>query len=203
MLPACTPTRVIFAWILLVLGSLTALPLRAQNETPKPTLTLLPFVVADGSGAGTDPAKAACPATAAEVTNVTPEGQAAVISGIAGELGKKLGDKYQVVSGTAGASAEGALVLSGCFTEMNGGNATKRLIGAGMGSSLLRVRVQLVRMSEGKAVPVTEFDEVSKGRNFGVGSGMLINAMRAKRTSTAGDADNLADRIVKDLQKGK
>ena len=171
------------------------LPLQAQTS-PKPTLSISPFAIADGKPPA-DPGRSACPVTPAEIRNVTPEEQSGALAALTAELKQKL-EKKGVVTPDENAShpAPGAIVLLGCLTRIDGGNASKRLIGAGMGSSLLKAHVQLVRMDAGKPSVLEEFDEEFKGRNFGVGTGMLINAMRTMRTSAAGDAANLAGKIA-------
>ncbi|MBE7180429.1 MAG: DUF4410 domain-containing protein, partial [Terriglobus roseus] len=128
---------------------------------------------------------------------------AGVVATMAAELqAQLLKAGYAAKSGPPGeALPAGALVLEGCFTVMNEGSAKKRIVGAGMGGSTLAAEVRISRPAEQTPSVAATFREESKGRNFGVGSGMLINAMRAKRTSLQGDAGNLADKIAKEFGK--
>ena len=178
------------------------------GESALPALTVVPFAVADGKSAdgkaaAADLARSACPAgLTADVKNVTPEMQAGLPAALAASLKEKLTPKRQVTAVDPGTRlTPGTLVLTGCLVAIDGGNSTKRIIGGAMGASSMKAHVQLSRVTAGQPVLLEQFDEESKGRNFLVGSGMLINAMRAKRTSITGDAGNLADKIVSALDK--
>ncbi len=180
-----------------------------QSAEPVPaSVVILPFSIAGAAAADSsvaaNPSTAACPAgVTVDLANVPAEDQTGVVTVIAAELQTQLNkDGFTARVGVPGAAVPaGALVLAGCFTAMDEGSAKKRLVGAGMGGSVLAAQVQISRMADGKLAPLQTFAEESKGRNFGVGSGMLINAMRAKRTSLQGDASNLADKIAKECSR--
>lgn len=98
----------------------------------------------------------------------------------------------------------GALVISGCITTANGGNAAGRLIGMNVGASHLGVHVvALFRTKDGWS-PADTFDLQVKGGSLlpPLGPvGLAVHAARDTQQTLSADAKKLADRILKRLAK--
>lgn len=99
--------------------------------------------------------------------------------------------------------AAGSLVITGCFVDMDPGSTSKRLVGAGLGSSHLSAHVRVFYVEASGAVPVDEFDVAVNGSNKvpALGpAGLAFNAFRAKRSTLSAGATKLADEILKKLE---
>ena len=174
---------------------------RSQAQQPAGSAVLIvPFAVADGAAAASTASK--CPSDEITVHDVPDGDRTEILAALSTELQARLSKTTPAQVSTAATEfPAGSTVLGGCITRMDGGNAKMRIVGAGMGASVLTAHVVVSRSQDGKLEPLQQFDVEAKGRNFGVGSGMLINAMRTKRTSLQGDAVSLADKIVKGYNK--
>lgn len=96
--------------------------------------------------------------------------------------------------------ATGSLVITGCFVDMDPGSTSKRLVGAGLGSSHLSAHVRVFYVASSGAVPVDEFDVAVNGSNKVPALGAAGLAFRAKRSTLPADATKLADQILKKLE---
>jgi hypothetical protein len=99
--------------------------------------------------------------------------------------------------------ATGSLVITGCFVDMDPGSTSKRLLGAGLGSSHLSAHVRVLYVGASGTVPVDEF-QVAVNSSSKVpalsAAGSAFNAFTAKRSTLPADATRLADEILKKMQ---
>jgi hypothetical protein len=124
---------------------------------------------------------------------------------ITAELQKRLSKKMPVSSDLEPASIPvGALVISGCITLANGGNAAERLVGLNLGSSHLAAHVKVLSKTEAGYVPVDEFDVQVKGGKIlpPLGPiGLATHAAAERRETLSADAKKLSDELLKKLAK--
>jgi hypothetical protein len=154
----------------------------------------------------------ACPQTsaaAASPTGATPSKSETVdpkvLDAISDELLKKLSKKMSVIANPApSAIPVGALVISGCITRANGGNAATRLIGMNVGASHLDVHVVALSKTKDGWSPVDNFDIQVKGADVlpPLGPvGMAVHAARDTQQGLSADAKKVADQILKKLSQ--
>lgn len=87
-----------------------------------------------------------------------------ILDAISDELQKKLSKKMAVMVNPAPRDIPvGALVISGCITKANGGNATARLVGMDVGASHIGVHVVALSRTNDGWNPVDTFDLQVKG----------------------------------------
>jgi len=146
-------------------------------------------------------AAAASPATAAPSENVTVDPK--ILYTISEEMRTKLSKKMLVmVDPDPTAIPVGALVISGCITKANGGNAVGRLIGMNVGASHLNVHVVAFSKTRDGWNPIDNFDIQVKGGDVlpPLGpAGLAWHAARDSQQTLTGDAKKLADQILKRL----
>jgi hypothetical protein len=154
----------------------------------------------------------ACPQTsapAASPTTATPSKSATVdpklLDKISGEMQTKLSKKMLVmVDPDPAAIPVGALVISGCVTKANGGNAASRLIGMNVGASDLAVHVVALTRTKDGWSPMDTFDVQVKGGDVlpPIGPiGLAVHAARDPQQTPSADAKKLADNILKKLSQ--
>ena len=154
----------------------------------------------------------ACPQTsaaAASQTSATPSKSETVdpkvLDAISDELLKKLSKKMSVIANPdQSAIPVGALVISGCITRANGGNAATRLIGMNVGASHLNAHVVALSKTKDGWSPVDSFDVQVKGGDVlpPLGPvGMAVHAARDTQQSLSSDGKKVADQILKKLSQ--
>jgi Domain of unknown function (DUF4410) len=178
----------------------------AADATAKPKQALiLPFAVANNAAATPGASGDACPKTADPNNNLADTNPQKLIDTISAELQKKLAKKMDARIGQpAGELAAGTLVLAGCLTTIDPGNAAKRMAGMNLGASDLAAHVVVQLKTEDALVPVTEFDATAKGSTTLPPLGMVgvaTHAAAEKRETLNADAKRLADEILKTLSK--
>ena len=138
------------------------------------------------------------------VKPLTVEQQAKLADNVTEELANGLEKRIPVIyAQPPRMPAAGSLVITGCFVDMDPGSSSKRLIGAGLGSSHLSAHVRVFYVGASGPVPVDEFDVAVNGSNklsTSGAAGLAFNAFRAKRNALPADATLLADQILKKLQ---
>jgi Domain of unknown function (DUF4410) len=119
---------------------------------------------------------------------------------IALELQKRLSKKMEVtMDPDPKAIPVGALVITGCITRADPGNATGRLIGMTMGTSHLNAHVKVLSKRANGFVPVDEFDAQAKGGKIlpPIGPvGLAAHAVAEHRETLSADATKLADQVL-------
>jgi hypothetical protein len=181
------------------------------SPTPHPSRVVLRFVPAPGTDSATLPEQACSQSNKAGRTGNDANAQAGVnvdprlVAAIVNEIQKKLSNRMTVtVDDDPKAIPVGALVISGCITRADPGNATGRLIGMGLGTSHLAAHVKVLSKSEAGFVPVDEFDVQAKGGKVlpALGPvGLVAHAAAEHRETLSADASKLADQILKKLAK--
>ena len=94
----------------------------------------------------------------------------------------------------------GSLVISGCITRADGGNAAERLVGMNLGTSYLGAHVWLLSETRSGLVPLDEFDVQKKGGKVlpPIGPiGLAAHAASERKETLSADAKKLADQILK------
>jgi hypothetical protein len=139
-----------------------------------------------------------------KVKPLTVEQQAELADNVTEELASGLEKRIPVIyAQPPRMPAAGSLVITGCFVDMDPGSTSKRLVGAGLGSSHLSAHARVFYVGASGPVPVDEFDVAVNGSNKVPASGaagLAFNAFRAKRSALPADATQLADQILKKLQ---
>jgi hypothetical protein len=179
----------------------TAVVLRfAVESQPVTDAPALSAQACPQTSAATSPATAT-PSTSFTVDTKTPS----ILDTISREMQKKLSKKMSVmVDPDPAAIPVGALVISGCITKENGGNAATRLIGMNVGASHLGVHVVALSKTRDGWSPIDTFDIQVKGGNIlpPVGAaGFAVNAARDLHENLKSDGTKLADHILKKLTK--
>jgi hypothetical protein len=148
-------------------------------------------------------APAAAPITATPSKSVTVDPK--ILDKISGEIQTKLSKKMSVmVNPDPTAIPVGALVISGCITKANGGNAASRLIGMNAGASHLAVHVVALTRTKDGWSPMDTFDIQVKGGDVlpPIGPmGLAVHAARDTQQTLSADAKKLADHILKKLSQ--
>jgi Domain of unknown function (DUF4410) len=144
--------------------------------------------------------------TDAQAVQVDP----AILDAITQKMNERLSKKMAVLVDPAESSIPvGAMVISGCITRANPGNAKARLVGMGVGSSMLSVHVIALRKTEDGFHPFDDFALEVKGGDMlpPLGpAGLAVHAVRDRRQSLSADAGKIADKILKKIasdQKAK
>ena len=124
-----------------------------------------------------------------------------VLDAITEELQKKLSKKMSVMlQPDRNAIPVGSLVISGCVTRADAGNAAKRLIGMNLGTSYLAAHVRLLSETRSGLVSLDEFDVQSKGGKVlpPIGPiGLALHAASERRETLSADGKKLANQILK------
>jgi Domain of unknown function (DUF4410) len=144
--------------------------------------------------------------TDAQAVQVDP----AILDAISQKMNERLSKKMAVLVDPAESSIPvGAMVISGCITRANAGNAKARLVGMGVGASMLSVHVIALRKTEDGFHPFDDFALQVKGGDMlpPLGpAGLAVHAVRDRKQSLAADAGKIADKILKKIssdQKAK
>lgn len=128
-----------------------------------------------------------------------------ILDEISGEMQKRLSKKMAVmVNPDPTAIPVGALVISGCITKANAGNAASRLIGMNVGASHLGVHVVALTRTKNGWSPMDTFDIQVKGGDVlpPLGpAGLAVHAAKDPQQTLSVDAKKLADHILKKLSQ--
>jgi hypothetical protein len=134
----------------------------------------------------------------------------AILDEISQKMNERLSKKMTVFVDPSEASIPvGAMVIGGCITRANPGNAQTRLVGMGVGASKLSVHVIALRKTEDGFTPFDDFALDVKGGDIlpPLGpAGLAVHAAKDKRQTLAADAGKIADKILKKIssdQKAK
>lgn len=178
----------------------------ASSTQPKPTQALiLPFAVANNSAATPGPSGEACPKTPDPNNTLADTDTQKLIDTISTELQKKLAKKMDAhIGAPADEPTPGTLILAGCLTTVDPGNAAKRMAGMNLGASHLGAHVVAKMKTADGLVVVKEFDAAAKGSKTlpPLGAvGVATHAAAEKRETLNADAKRLADEIVKNMSK--
>jgi hypothetical protein len=127
----------------------------------------------------------------------------AILDAISQKINERLSKKMTVLVDPAESNIPvGAMVISGCITGANPGNAKARLVGMGVGSSELSVHVIAVRKTEDGFHPFDDFALEVKGSNklppLGP-AGLAVHAARERQLTLGADAGKIADKILKKI----
>ncbi|WP_158822510.1 DUF4410 domain-containing protein [Granulicella sp. S156] len=130
-----------------------------------------------------------------------------ILSGIIDELQNRLSKRMSVTvdSGPEEILA-GSLIVTGCITRIDTGNATKRLIGMNVGASRIGAHVIVLSKTNAGLTTVDSFDIQVKGGDAlpPLGPvGLAIHAARDPGQTLSADAKKLADQLLKRLAKDK
>jgi len=178
----------------------------ATAAQPKPSQALiLPFAVANNAAATPGASGNACPKTSDPNNHLADSNSQKLIDTISAELQKKLAKKMDARIGQpADELATGTLVLAGCLTTIDPGNAVKRMAGMNLGASHLAAHVVVQLKTEDALVAVKEFDATAKGSRalppLSV-VGVATHAAAERKETLNADARRLADEILKTLSK--
>ncbi len=176
----------------------------ATAAQSKPTQALiLPFAVANNVAATPGASGDACPK--APGNNLAATDSQKLIDTISAELQKKLAKKMDARIGQPGDElATGTLVLAGCLTTIDPGNAVKRMAGMNLGASHLAAHVVVQLKTEDALVAFKEFDATAKGSKalppLSV-VGVATHAAAERKQTLNADAKRLADEIFKTMSK--
>jgi hypothetical protein len=126
-----------------------------------------------------------------------------ILDEISQKMNERLSKKMTVFVDPAEASIPvGAMVISGCITRADPGNAGTRLVGMEVGASKLNVHVIALRKTADGFRPFDEFDLAVKGGDIlpPIGpAGLAVHAARDKQQTLAADAGRIADKILKKI----
>ena len=180
----------------------TAADATAAQSKPKQAL-ILPFAVANNVAATPGASGDACPKTPGN--NLADTNSQKLIDTISTELQKKLAKKMDARIGQPGDElATGTLVLAGCLTTIDPGNAAKRMAGMNLGASHLAAHVVVQLKTEDALVAFKEFDATAKGAKalppLSV-VGVATHAAAERKETLNADAKRLADVILKTMSK--
>jgi hypothetical protein len=182
----------------------TAADAAAAQSQPKPNQALiLPFAVANDAAATPGASGDACPKTPNPKNDVADSNPQKLIDTISAELQKKLAKKMDTRIGQpTDQLASGTLLLAGCLTTIDPGNAAKRMAGMNLGASRLAAHVVVQLKTADALVAVKEFDATTEGSMKLPPLGMVgvaTHAAAEKRETLDADAKRLADEIFKTL----
>jgi hypothetical protein len=182
----------------------TAADSSAAQPKPKQAL-ILPFAVANNAAATPGPSGAACPKTPDPNNVLADTDSQKLIDTISAELQKRMAKKMDARIGEgADQPAAGTLLLAGCLTTIDPGNAAKRMAGMNLGASHLAAHVVVQLKTDDALIAVKEFDAAAKGAKtmppLGV-VGVATHAAAERRETLNADAKRLADEILKTLSK--
>ncbi len=100
----------------------------------------------------------------------------------------------------------GALIIASCIVRADPGDPAKRLVGLGMGASVLAVRVQVYRSLQPGPDLIGEFDTEVQGENKlpPIGPvGLAVHGIRGRKLNLKADADKLAKLIAARVLTGQ
>ncbi|MGC1305016.1 MAG: DUF4410 domain-containing protein [Caulobacteraceae bacterium] len=165
--------------------------------TPWRDIVVLPFAIAESRGAASPQSAQACPQTAVngEMGKGYDPARARRLSDtLLQDLRKDFSSKFPVEDETRPDSLPAAaMVVSGCITQIDSGNAAERLVGLNLGASHLAAHVRILIRTPIGFAPSDEFDVEAKG-------GSLLPPMRPMGLVLRG-AKELGDPMSADARK--
>jgi hypothetical protein len=190
----------------LILGVCCGMAVAEKPPVPTDSATqalILPFAVASDAAATPGASGDACPKTPGNDLDATNSQK--LIDAVTTELQKQLAKKMETRTGQPGEEvAPGTLILAGCLTTVDPGNAVKRMAGMDLGASELAAHVVVQMKTADALVAVREFDATAKGaKKMPPLSmvGLATHAAAERKETLSADAKRLADEIVKTLSK--
>jgi hypothetical protein len=126
---------------------------------------------------------------------------------ITAELDRKFSKKMQVaITPVNDTIAPGTLVIAGCLTTLDAGNAAARLVGFRLGSSHLSAHVRIMLQTRTELTPLQEFDVSVRGGNtlppLGP-AGLVFHAVKETKQTLNADGKRLADQIAKQFAQNQ
>jgi hypothetical protein len=206
-----------FALLVVARQAATAQSPSSTGATPATTAAILRFGVegSDNKDVSSLSAKS-CPVVVAPTdgqSSTDPQAvkvDPAILDEISQKMNQRLSKKMTVlVDPTEASIPVGAMVISGCITRANPGNAKARLVGMNVGASWLSVHVITLRKTEDGFHPFDDFAIQVKGGDLlpPLGpAGLAVHAARDTRQGLSSDAGKIADKILKKIasdQKAK
>ncbi len=183
-------------------------------NAPPPGVVVLPFATIDSlpQDEASLPHRACVPAQGAPPP--TPAGAeaiaAAVQSGLPEQLTTALSrdvhDGGRAVYADLQSAPPGAWIIASCIVRADPGDPAKRLVGLGMGASVLAVRVQVYRSLQPGPDLIGEFDTEVQGENKlpPIGPvGLAVHGIRGRKLNLKADADKLAKLIAARVLTGQ
>jgi Domain of unknown function (DUF4410) len=127
----------------------------------------------------------------------------AILDEISLKMNERLSKKMTVLVDPAESNIPlGAMVISGCITRANPGNAATRLVGANVGASHLSVHVIALRKTQEGFHAFDDFALDVKGGDLlpPLGPiGLAVHAARDRRQTLSADAGKIANKILKKI----
>ena len=170
----------------------------------QPNAVVIRFAVPSQTfGDPKSPSTQACPGMSTDASSATTplHVDPKVLDAITEELQKKLSKKMSVMlQPDPNAIPTGSLVISGCITRADAGNAAERLVGMNLGTSYLAAHVRILSETRSGLVPLDEFDVKTKGGKVlpPIGPiGLAAHAASERKETLSADAKKLADQILK------
>jgi hypothetical protein len=185
-------------------------PQSMQVEYPPLAVAVLRFAVE--SQPVTDPAALSAQACAQPPGNAASSSSATslanlnvdprLLDAVTEEMQKRLWKETNViVNPDPTAIPVGAMVISGCITRADGGNAASGLVGMKAGESYLGAHVVVLSRTKDGWNPTDTFDIQVKGRPPLDATGLAVQGARDTQQTFSADAKKLSDKILKQLAK--
>lgn len=204
------PTAILlFAALLLLPPASSAERKTGKSTTGPATAVLYPF--ADLGNLSTLPdgaVKETCRhASPAGDTAATPpySGEAELSEIVLQELQKHLSQKMPVrIAQPNEQVTPASIVLTGCFTRIDPGNARARLAGMGLGASHITAHIRIYSVTANGTAPLEEYEVGVKGSKVlpPLGpAGLALNAASERRETLQADAKRLARAILKGMKQ--
>jgi hypothetical protein len=137
--------------------------------------------------------------TPAKPINVDP----AILDDISQKMKERLSKKMTVLVDPAESDIPtGAMVISGCITRANPGNAEARLVGMEVGASHLSVHITALHKANEGFQPFDDFTIDVKGGDLlpPIGPiGVAVHAARDREQTLSADASKIANKILKKI----
>ena len=180
----------------------------------RPKVLIEPFA-ATAAGAGVAATETACPAEKSAPGAAPSKLEFDLALDVSKALKKKLAGRMDVLPDAGPESAgpesagpesagpeslpNGALVIVGCLTRTDGGNAAERLVGFGLGASHLNAHVKFLTKTDEGLELVHAFDVKATGRNLLPPIspvGLAVRGVTSFRKTLAADAGKVAGQIA-------
>jgi len=133
-------------------------------------------------------------------------GQSGLPAQLTNALSREIREGGRTVSNDLHDTSPGALVIAGCIVRADPGDPAKRLVGMGMGASVLSVHVQVYRDGLSHLDLIGEFDTEVQGKNKlpPIGPvGLAVHGIRGRGLTLSADADKLAKLIARRVLTGQ
>jgi hypothetical protein len=181
----------------------------ANLKARRQTVVVTRFSVAPGAAAGRGGLSSqGCPMTPSSATPSTAPAAAAhavpldprILDKLRAQLAKRLALKGTVAAArTAGEAPLNAMVVTGCITRFEAGDAATRMVGFNMGASRLGAHVRVDQKLRNGLKPVAEFDIMVKAASLlppMSPMGVAMHVATMSRQTLAADATKLGNRTA-------